>query len=129
MKKRKLGKSGLEVSAIGFGCMGLTFAYGPAMEKQAAIALIHAAVEPGVTFFDTAEAITAATGSRCSNIDYPTAAACTAAGYSLVPIPKVIANIQIPDGGSLVAIRNEPVLAEGRVFVGTNKGHVYMLQP
>ena len=331
MKKRKLGKSGLEVSAIGFGCMGLTFAYGPAMEKQAAIALIHAAVERGVTFFDTAEAygpfaneelgealapfrdqvviatkfgflegdstrgvdsrperikqvaeaslkrlktdridlfyqhrvdpkvpmeevagtvkdlirqgkvkhfglseagvqsirrahavqpitalqseysvwwrepeaeilptleelgigfvafsplgkgfltgainektqfasndfrnivprftpearkaslvtvgqidrdghlvvladpsVTAATGSRCSNIDYPTAAACTAAGYSLVPIPKVIANIQIPDGGSLVAIRNEPVLAEGRVFVGTNKGHVYMLQP
>ena len=66
---------------------------------------------------------------RCSNIDYPTAAACAAAGYRLVPIPKVIANIQIPDGGSLVAIRNEPVLAGGRVFVGTNKGHVYMLQP
>jgi len=56
MKSRKLGKSGLEVSAIGFGCMGLTFAYGPAMEKQAAIALIRAAVECGVTFFDTAEA-------------------------------------------------------------------------
>ncbi len=56
MRKRKLGKSGLEVSAIGFGCMGLTFAYGPAMEKQAAIALIRAAVERGVTFFDTAEA-------------------------------------------------------------------------
>src|SRR5579872_5610863 len=56
MKKRKLGKSGLEVSAIGFGCMGLTFAYGPAMEKQAAIALIRAAVERGVTFFDSAEA-------------------------------------------------------------------------
>jgi aryl-alcohol dehydrogenase-like predicted oxidoreductase len=56
MKKRKLGKSGLEVSAIGFGCMGLTFAYGPAMEKQAAITLIRAAVERGLTFFDTAEA-------------------------------------------------------------------------
>ena len=56
MRKRKLGKSGLEVSAIGFGRMGLTFAYGPAMEKQAAIALIRAAVERGVTFFDTAEA-------------------------------------------------------------------------
>ena len=56
MKKRKLGKSGLEVSAIGFGCMGLTFAYGPAMEKQAAISLIRAAVERDVTFFDTAEA-------------------------------------------------------------------------
>jgi aryl-alcohol dehydrogenase-like predicted oxidoreductase len=56
MKNLKLGKSGLEVSAIGFGCMGLTFAYGPAMEKQAAIALIRAAVERGITFFDTAEA-------------------------------------------------------------------------
>jgi aryl-alcohol dehydrogenase-like predicted oxidoreductase len=56
MQKRKLGKSGLEVSAIGLGCMGLTFAYGPAMEKQAAIALIRAAVERGITFFDTAEA-------------------------------------------------------------------------
>jgi aryl-alcohol dehydrogenase-like predicted oxidoreductase len=56
MKKRKLGKSGLEVSAVGFGCMGLTFAYGPAMDKQAAIALIRAAIERGVTFFDTAEA-------------------------------------------------------------------------
>jgi aryl-alcohol dehydrogenase-like predicted oxidoreductase len=56
MKKRKLGKSGLEVSAIGLGCMGLTFAYGPAMERKAAIALIRAAVDRGVTFFDTAEA-------------------------------------------------------------------------
>jgi aryl-alcohol dehydrogenase-like predicted oxidoreductase len=56
MKNLKLGKSELEVSAIGFGCMGLTFAYGPAMEKQAAIALIRAAVERGITFFDTAEA-------------------------------------------------------------------------
>jgi aryl-alcohol dehydrogenase-like predicted oxidoreductase len=56
MQERKLGKSGPEVSAIGFGCMGLSFAYGPAMEKQAAIALIRAAAERGITFFDTAEA-------------------------------------------------------------------------
>src|SRR5207344_1992150 len=56
MKKRKLGNSGLEVSAIGLGYMGLSFGYGPATEKQAAIALIRAAVERGVTFFDTAEA-------------------------------------------------------------------------
>ncbi|MBR1211121.1 aldo/keto reductase [Bradyrhizobium sp. JYMT SZCCT0180] len=55
MQKRKLGKSGLEVSAIGLGCMGLSFGYGPAVEKQAGIALIRAAVERGVTFFDTAE--------------------------------------------------------------------------
>jgi len=56
MKTRQLGKSGLEVSAIGFGCMGLNFAYGPPLEKQSAIALIRAAFEAGVTFFDTAEA-------------------------------------------------------------------------
>ena len=56
MQKRKLGKSNLEVSALGLGCMGLNFAYGPALEKQAAISLIRAAFESGVTFFDTAEA-------------------------------------------------------------------------
>jgi aryl-alcohol dehydrogenase-like predicted oxidoreductase len=55
MQKRKLGKSKLEVSAIGFGCMGLSFGYGPAVEKQHGISLIRAAVELGVTFFDTAE--------------------------------------------------------------------------
>jgi aryl-alcohol dehydrogenase-like predicted oxidoreductase len=55
MKKRKLGKSGLEVSTIGLGCMGLSFAYGPATEKNEAISLIRAAVERGVTLFDTAE--------------------------------------------------------------------------
>jgi aryl-alcohol dehydrogenase-like predicted oxidoreductase len=56
MQKRKLGKSGLEVSAIGLGCMGLSFGYGPAVQKDAGIALIRAAFERGVTFVDTAEA-------------------------------------------------------------------------
>ena len=56
MQKRKLGTSNLEVSALGLGCMGLSFAYGPALDKQQAISLIRAAVERGVTFFDTAEA-------------------------------------------------------------------------
>jgi aryl-alcohol dehydrogenase-like predicted oxidoreductase len=55
MEKRKLGKSNLEVSAIGLGCMGLSFGYGPAVDKQQGISLIRAAVERGVTFFDTAE--------------------------------------------------------------------------
>jgi aryl-alcohol dehydrogenase-like predicted oxidoreductase len=55
MKKRKLGKSNLEVSAIGLGCMGLSSSYGPATDKQEAITLIRSAVELGVTFFDTAE--------------------------------------------------------------------------
>ncbi|WP_146655080.1 aldo/keto reductase [Labilithrix luteola] len=56
MQKRKLGNSGLEVSALGFGCMGLNFGYGPATDKQEAVALIRNAFESGVTFFDTAEA-------------------------------------------------------------------------
>jgi aryl-alcohol dehydrogenase-like predicted oxidoreductase len=55
MQKRKLGKSNLEVSALGLGCMGLSFGYGPAVDKQQGISLIRAAVERGVTFFDTAE--------------------------------------------------------------------------
>ncbi|MGF6446656.1 aldo/keto reductase [Paraburkholderia youngii] len=55
MQKRQLGKSGLEVSALGLGCMGLSFGYGPATEKAAGIELIRAAFEQGVTFFDTAE--------------------------------------------------------------------------
>src|SRR3954468_7388727 len=55
MQKRKLGKSNLEVSALGFGCMGMSWSYGPPMDKQAAIAVIRAAVERGVTFFDTAQ--------------------------------------------------------------------------
>jgi aryl-alcohol dehydrogenase-like predicted oxidoreductase len=55
MQKRKLGHSNLQVSAIGLGCMGLSFAYGPAVDKKHGIALIQAAVDRGVTFFDTAE--------------------------------------------------------------------------
>ena len=56
MKKRRLGNNGLEVSALGLGCMGLSFGYGPATEKSEAIKLIRAAYDRGVTFFDTAEA-------------------------------------------------------------------------
>src|ERR1700757_3185045 len=55
MQKRKLGKSNLQVSALGLGCMGLSFGYGPAVDKQQGISLIRAAVERGITFFDTAE--------------------------------------------------------------------------
>ncbi len=56
MHKRQLGKSGLDVSALGLGCMGLSFGYGPAVDRQQGIALIRAAVDRGITFFDTAEA-------------------------------------------------------------------------
>src|SRR6202047_1117565 len=56
MKKRKLGKGNLEVSAIGLGCMGMSSGYGPPSDKKEMISLIRTAVERGVTFFDTAEA-------------------------------------------------------------------------
>jgi len=56
MQKRKLGKGGLEVSALGLGCMGMSFAYGPAPDRKEMVALIRTAVDRGVTFFDTAEA-------------------------------------------------------------------------
>src|SRR5579862_7981066 len=55
MQKRKLGKSNLEVSALGLGCMGMSFSYGPPKDKKEMTSLLHAAVERGVTFFDTAE--------------------------------------------------------------------------
>src|SRR5258706_15103903 len=55
MQKRKLGNSNLEVSALGLGCMGMSFAYGPAGDKNEMISVIRSAVEQGVTFFDTAE--------------------------------------------------------------------------
>src|ERR1035441_7649242 len=55
MKKRKLGNSNLEVSAVGLGCMGMSFSYGPAKDRQEMTALLRAAVDRGITFFDTAE--------------------------------------------------------------------------
>src|SRR6266705_1619346 len=55
MKKRKLGKSNLEVSALGLGCMGMSFSYGPPKDRQEMISLLRAAVDRGITFFDTAE--------------------------------------------------------------------------
>ena len=55
MQKRKLGKSNLEVSAMGLGCMGMSFSYGPPKDKKEMTALLHAAVDRGITFFDTAE--------------------------------------------------------------------------
>ena len=56
MQKRRLGNSNLELSALGLGCLGLSYGYGPATDKQEAIALIRTAVDRGITFFDTAEA-------------------------------------------------------------------------
>src|SRR6201984_2417751 len=55
MQKRRLGKSNLEVSTIGLGCMGMSFSYGPPKDKQEMTTLLHAAVDRGITFFDTAE--------------------------------------------------------------------------
>src|SRR5216117_4020314 len=56
MQKRTLGKGGLAVSTLGFGCMGISFGYGPAASREEGLAIIRAAVDGGVTFFDTAEA-------------------------------------------------------------------------
>ena len=55
MQKRTLGRSGLEVSALGLGCMGMSFSYGPPKDTKEMTALLHAAVDRGITFFDTAE--------------------------------------------------------------------------
>jgi aryl-alcohol dehydrogenase-like predicted oxidoreductase len=67
MQKRKLRKSNLEVSAIGFGCMGLNFSYSHALTKDESIALIRHAVHRGVTFFDTAEVYGPLTNIRCGH--------------------------------------------------------------
>jgi outer membrane protein assembly factor BamB len=71
-----------------------------------------------------------ATEFTCSNADYSTASDCARAGFNpMTPSLKPLANVSLPDGGSLGAIRSEAVLARGRVFVGTGNGHVYMLEP
>ena len=64
MQKRKLGRSNLEVSAIGLGCMGMSFAYGTPPDRKEMISLLRAAVDRGVTFFDTAEAYGPLEGAR-----------------------------------------------------------------
>ena len=95
MKRRKLGKSNLEVSAIGLGCMGLSFGYGPAVDKQQGISLIRAAVERGVTFFDTAEvygpftkgeALWTVGGWRTDDSSGPQGAACDGAAERILAL-------------------------------------------
>ena len=66
MQKRKLGKGGLEVSALGLGCMGMSMAYGPPADKKEMIALIHKAVERGITFFDMPPRFTVHTQMKSS---------------------------------------------------------------
>jgi outer membrane protein assembly factor BamB len=73
-------------------------------------------------------AIAPPAGYRCSDIDFVTAASCTAAGYAWVPIPRVLADVPL-DGSSAAGLRNEAAIANGRLFVGTTGGHVYMLSP
>jgi outer membrane protein assembly factor BamB len=68
-------------------------------------------------------------GFQCADVTYTTAVSCAAANFALVPIPKLLADIAMPDGGDIAGLRNEPVLARGRVFIGTLSGHVYMLEP
>ncbi len=76
--------------------------------------------------------VTPGSGYRCSNVDF-TVAQCAQAGFAVVPIPVVLANVALPDAGTYspnaAAMRNEPVLANGRLYVGTPGGHVFMLSP
>src|SRR5262250_1291640 len=100
MQNRKLGKSGPEVSAIGFGCMGISFGFGPAIDKKDGIALIRAAVERGVTFFDTAEVYGAYTNEEL-------------VGEALTPFRKqvVIATkfgFKIDDAGKQAGLDSRP---------------------
>jgi outer membrane protein assembly factor BamB len=73
-------------------------------------------------------AIAPAAGYRCSDVDFSTMATCTAAGYSWVPIPAVLADVPL-DGSSAAGMRNEAAIANGQLFVSTTGGHVYMLSP
>jgi aryl-alcohol dehydrogenase-like predicted oxidoreductase len=84
MQKRKLGKSGLEVSALGLGCMGMSFSYGPPKDKQEMISLLRIAVERGITFFDTAEVYGPFISEMKSLIAYYTRAGENYVGGSIV---------------------------------------------
>jgi hypothetical protein len=73
--------------------------------------------------------VAAPAGFRCSNINFSGALACLIAGYSIVPVPAVLADVALPDGADAAGLRNEIAIGEGRLFVGTLGGHVYMLAP
>ena len=90
MQKRKLGRSGLEVSAIGLGCMGMSFAYGPPPDRKEMIALLRAAVERGVTFFDTAEAYGPFTNEEL-------------VGEALAPVPRARSSSRRSSGSTASA--------------------------
>jgi outer membrane protein assembly factor BamB len=70
-----------------------------------------------------------ASGSQCSSVQYTNEADCKKNNKVLVPTPAVLANVRLPDDGDIAGLRREPALADGRVFVATNRGHVYMLAP
>ena len=98
MQKRKLGNSNLEVSALGLGCMGMSYGYGPAADKQEMISLIRTAVERGITFFDTAEAYGPFTNEEL-------------VGEALAPFRGQVA---ISTAGEiLLRVINDPVCADG----------------
>jgi outer membrane protein assembly factor BamB len=70
-----------------------------------------------------------ASGTRCSSLHYTNPSDCIKNNYVIVPAPAILVNIAMPDGGDIAGLRSEVALADGRAFVGTNMGHVYMLQP
>jgi outer membrane protein assembly factor BamB len=73
--------------------------------------------------------VAAAAGGVCSNPDFTTGSDCATAGYVVVPVPSVLADVTMPDKSGIAGLRDEPALANGRIVVGTDGGHVYMLSP
>ena len=98
MQKRKLGKGGLEVSAIGLGCMGMSQSYGVPMETQDAVKLIRAAFQRGITFFDTAEVYGPLTNEEVSSAGelHPPALAEPDVSFAAHPAPTVKATLRTP---------------------------------
>ena len=113
MTRRTLGKNGLQVSALGFGCMGLSFGYGAATDERAGIAIIRAAVDAGVTFFDTAEAYGPFTNEALvgealepiANGFLPGTGSGAAGGRGAVKaaIGRPVDVLQMPDGSILIS--------------------------
>lgn len=94
--------------------------------------VIYVTTDQGYVIALADPSVSPPSGVRCSNIDFPITGPfgsifCVLAGYSVVPVPQVLAQVQLPDHSSAVGLRNEAAISDGRLFVGTEGGHIYML--